>query len=81
MVLYFMFFHSLLVRWRITFKFTNHKLDLCLAVVIVWLLAKHVFLKLQDRSFYVLLEEANDDTLTYFMITGKFILKVLWTLM
>ena len=35
MVLYFMFFHSLLVRWRITFKFTNHRLDLRLSGLIV----------------------------------------------
>lgn len=81
MVLYFMFLHSLLVRWRITtFKFTDHRLDLCLAVVIV-VADETLALEIAGWKLYVLLEEANDDTPTCFMITGKFILKALWMLM
>ena len=66
MVLYFMFLHSLLVRWRITtFKFTDHRLDLCLAVVIV-VADETLALEIAGWKLYVLLEEANDDTLIFY---------------
>ena len=76
----FQVFQSLLVRWRITFKFTNHRLDLRLSGVIV-ATGKTFVLEIAGQKPYVPLEEANDDTPTCFMITGKFILKALWMLM
>ena len=79
-LVYFKLFHSLLVRWRITISnFINTRLDFHLAVAIVaaW---KTPVPEIPGWRLYVLLEEANDETLTYFIIMGKFTIKVLWTL-
>ena len=59
-----------------TSKFTNPRLDchLAEAVVAAW----ETLVPEITRRLDVLLKEANDLTLTYFIIMGKFTIKLLW---